>query len=260
MANGIAGREEFSRLRMLFGAAALERLAAARVAVFGIGGVGGYCVEALVRSGVGALELVDGDTVSPSNLNRQIIALRSTLGMNKTDAAAERAADINPDCRVGRHNVFWLPGTSPGFDLAGCDYIVDCVDTVSAKIGLVLAARDAGVPVISCMGMGNKTDPTMIRITDIYKTSVDPLAKVMRGRLKRLGVKKLKVAFSPEEPLVPLEAAADGGNKRAAPGSTAFVPSAAGLAIAGEVIKDIIGSDAKRGNEIQISDMEDEPE
>ena len=232
----------FSRARMLLGDEAMDKLASARVAVFGVGGVGGYCVEALARSGVGALELVDGDTVSESNLNRQIIALRSTVGKYKTDVFADRIADINPGCRVGRHSVFWLPGEPLGFDISGCDYIVDCVDTVTAKIGLICAAKDAGVPVISCMGMGNKTDPTRICVIDIYKTSVDPLAKVMRYKLKRLGIKKLKVVFSPEEPLTPLMPAGGGGSRRAVPGSLAFVPSAAGLIMASEIVKDLTGS------------------
>ena len=234
---------QFSREIMLFGEEALERLKSARVAVFGVGGVGGFCVEALVRSGVGALELVDGDTVAESNLNRQIIALRSTIGMPKADVAAQRAADINPECRVTAHSVFWLPGEPLGFGFGECDYIADCVDTVAAKIGLITAAKEAGVPVISCMGMGCKTDPTLIRVGDRYKTSVDPLAKVMRQKLRQAGVDSLKVVWSPEEPLKPIGGYISDGSRRSVPGSTAFVPSAAGLVMAGEIVKDLTGFD-----------------
>ena len=242
---------QFSREEMLFGPDALKSLKAAKVAVFGVGGVGGYCAEALARSGVGALEIVDGDNIALSNLNRQIIALRSTVGMPKAGTAARRIADINPDCRAEAHDIFWLPGLDPGFRIEDCDYIADCVDTVAAKIGLILAACEAGVPVISCMGMGNKLDPTMIRVGDIYKTSVDPLAKVIRLKLRQEGVKKLKVVWSPEEPLKPLEGyCADGGGRRGVPGSTAFVPSAAGLIMAGEIVKDIIGYSRKTNTDI----------
>ena len=228
---------------MLLGAAAMDKLSRSRVAVFGLGGVGGYAVEALVRSGVGALELVDSDAVALTNLNRQILATEATLGMDKADAAAARAVSINPACRVRTYKMFWLPGES-GFDFTGCDYVVDAVDTVAAKLGIVLAARAANVPVISAMGTGNKLDPTLLRVSDVYETSVCPLARVMRKELRRRGVDHLKVVWSPEEPRAPEEPADETPpeGRRSIPGSSAFVPAAAGLILAAEVVRDLIGN------------------
>lgn len=230
----------FARTRLLLGQDGLDRLAAARVAVFGIGGVGGYAVEALARSGVGALDLVDSDTVDATNLNRQIIATVDAIGRSKVEVAAERVASINPSCVVRAHQCFFLPETADQFDFAAFDYVVDAVDTVSAKIALVEAAFAAGVPIVSSMGAGNKLDPTAFRVADIYETSVDPLARVMRRELRRRGIPSLKVVYSTEPPLVPADddmAVKDG--TRPAPGSVAFVPSVAGLILGGEVVKDL---------------------
>lgn len=216
----------FARTRLLLGQDGLDRLAAARVAVFGIGGVGGYAVEALARSGVGALDLVDSDTVDPTNLNRQIIATMGAIGRPKTQVAAERVASINPSCIVRPRQCFFLPETADQFDFAAFDYVIDAVDTVSAKIALVEAAFAAGVPIVSSMGAGNKLDPTAFRVADIYETSVDPLARVMRRELRRRGIPSLKVVYSTEPPLVPADddmAVKDGTHP--APGSVAFVPS-----------------------------------
>ena len=232
---------EFARTRLLLGAEALARLAACRVAVFGVGGVGGYAVEALARSGVGALDLIDNDTVAESNLNRQIIALHSTIGQYKVDVAAARVRDINPDCRVTAHRVFFLPETQAQFDFSAYDYVVDAIDTVKGKLALVEQARSAGVPIICSMGAGNKLDPTAFRVADIYATSVCPLARVMRTECRRRGIDRLKVVYSTEPPLRPLEKADEPGSpRRATPGSVAFVPSAAGLVLASEVIRDLI--------------------
>lgn len=230
----------FARTRLLLGQDGLDRLAAARVAVFGIGGVGGYAVEALARSGVGALDLVDSDTVDPTNLNRQIIATMGAIGRPKTQVTAERVASINPSCIVRPRQCFFLPETVDQFDFATFDYVIDAVDTVSAKIALVEAAFAAGVPIVSSMGAGNKLDPTAFRVADIYETSVDPLARVMRRELRRRGIPSLKVVYSTEPPLVPADddmAVKDG--TRPAPGSVAFVPSVAGLILGGEVVKDL---------------------
>ena len=230
--------DQFSRTALLLGEAAMERLRTARVAVFGIGGVGGYAVEALARSGVGTLDLIDSDTVSLTNLNRQIIALHSTLGMPKTEAAAARIHDIAPETAVNIHNCFYLPETAAQFDFSQYDYVIDAIDTVKGKIEIVMQANAAGVPVISSMGAGNKLDPTAFRVADIYKTKVCPLARVMRYELKKRGIQRLKVVYSEEAPLTP--AATDEiTGKRTVPGSTAFVPSVAGLILAGEVIKDL---------------------
>jgi len=226
-------KEEFSRTERLLGNAAMERLKNARVAVFGVGGVGGYVAEALARSGVGALDLIDSDTVNLSNINRQIIALHSTVGQFKVDVMKERIADINPDCRVTVHRCFYLPENKDAFDFAQYTYVVDAVDTVTAKIQLVLQAQEAGVQIISSMGAGNKLNPAEFEVADIYKTSVCPLAKVMRRELKQRGVKMLKVVYSREEAIKPF---GDGTT----PASAAFVPSVAGLIIASEVVKDII--------------------
>ncbi|MDO5132412.1 MAG: tRNA threonylcarbamoyladenosine dehydratase [Eubacteriales bacterium] len=302
---GSAEVERFSRSRMLLGGEAMERLSAARVAVFGIGGVGGYVVEALARSGVGALDLIDNDRVALSNLNRQIIATMDTIGRDKVEVMAERVRSINPSVRVTTHKCFYLPETADRFDFTDYDYVVDAIDTVTGKIQLVLQAKAAGVPIISAMGAGNKLDPTRFAVADIYETRVDPLARVMRRELKKRGVSSLKVVYSTEKPLAPApegaaaeegaaprlslapdtislpedaaaeESAAplpeeyradgqyqketcapDAGNekaeydagtsrRRAVPGSLAFVPSVAGLIIAGEVVRDLAGPGIK---------------
>lgn len=227
---------EFSRTELIFGEEAMERLSRARVAVFGIGGVGGYAAEALARSGIGALDIIDSDKVSLSNINRQIIALHSTVGEYKADAAEKRILDINPNIKLRKYNVFITKENSDEFDFSEYDYIVDAIDTVSGKIELVMKAEDSGTPIISSMGAGNKLDPTMFEIADIYKTSVCPLARVMRTELKKRGIKKLKCVYSKEQPITVQE---EYDGKKRIPGSCAFVPSVAGLIIAGEVIKDI---------------------
>lgn len=239
---------QFSRTELLLGKEAMKRLAAARVAVFGVGGVGGYVVEALVRSGIGAIDLVDNDKVCLTNLNRQIIATQKTIGQYKTEVMKERILEINPDCKVVTHQCFYLPETRAQFDFSKYDYVVDAIDTVTGKIELVMQAQECNTPIISSMGAGNKMDPTRFEVADIYKTSVCPLAKVMRRELKKRGVKTLKVVYSKEEAITPiLETEKDweeenaGSRKRALPGSNAFVPSVAGLIIAGEVIKDLAG-------------------
>lgn len=229
---------QFSRTALLIGKEGVEKLKNSRVAVFGVGGVGGYVVEALARSGVGALELIDKDTVSTSNINRQIIALHSTVGRLKTEVMAERVKDINPDCKVSVRNLFYLPETAEEFDFSSYDYVVDAIDTVSGKIALIEQAKKANVPVISSMGAGNKLDATAFEVADITKTSVCPLARVMRRELKKRGIEHLKVVYSKEEPLP--SALTDEESGKAIPGSIAFVPSVVGLIIAGEVIKDLI--------------------
>ncbi|MDE7246418.1 MAG: tRNA threonylcarbamoyladenosine dehydratase [Lachnospiraceae bacterium] len=222
--------EEFSRTEILLGKKAMERLARSRVAVFGVGGVGGYVCEALARSGVGALDLIDKDKVALSNLNRQIIATQMTVGRYKTDVMRERILDINPEAQVCVHPCFFLPENADGFPFSEYDYVVDAVDTVTAKIELVLRAQANGVPVISSMGAGNKLDASAFRVADIYETKVCPLARVMRRELKKRNVAHLKVVYSQEEPLKPTADQV---------GSVAFVPSVAGLIIAGEVVKDL---------------------
>ena len=233
-----------SRTEGLLGREAMERLRNARVAVFGIGGVGGYATEALVRSGIGHLELVDHDTVSLTNLNRQIVALHSTLGKYKVDVMKERAWDINPKVEVIVHKCFYLPETAEQFDFSKYDYVVDCIDTVTGKLQLIEAAKTANVPVISSMGAGNKLDPTAFEVADISKTSVCPLAKVMRRELKKRNIKNVKVVYSKEEPVAAkISSDTEGGQtkvRKSTPGSLAFVPSVAGLILAGEVIKDLI--------------------
>ena len=234
--------DRFSRTRILLGAPALEKLVRSRVAVFGVGGVGGYTVEALARSGIGSLDLIDNDTVSLTNINRQIIALQSTVGRLKTEVAAERARDINPDIKVCTHEIFYSPDTSGSINLSQFDYIVDAIDSVSGKIELAVQAKAAGVPIISSMGAGNKLDPTAFEVSDIFKTSVCPLARVMRYELKKRGIKRLKVVYSKETPLTPIadeEVLTECKGRRSVPGSTAFVPSVVGLIIASEVIKDL---------------------
>ena len=246
-------QDQFSRTRLLFGPEGMEKLKNSHVAVFGIGGVGGYTVEALARSGIGALDLVDDDKVCLTNVNRQLYATRSTVGRYKVDVAEERIRDINPDCRVRAWKTFYMPDTQDQFDFTEYDYIVDAIDTVKGKLTLIEAAKAAGTPVISCMGAGNKTDPTAFRVADIYKTSVCPLARVMRTECKKRGISHLKVVYSTELPIHPPEEEKSGGpdeyipetrqgstTRKDIPGSTAFVPSVAGLIIAGEVVKDLL--------------------
>ena len=229
---------------MLFGAEAMAGLARSRVAVFGLGGVGGYVVEALARSGVGALDLIDSDTVSRTNLNRQIIAAADTMGMFKTDAAEARIKSINPGCVVRKSTSFFLPENAGEFDFAAYDYVADAIDTVTGKIGLILAAQAAGTPVISAMGTGNKVDPSLLRVSDISETRVCPLARVMRRELKKRGVKHLKVVWSPEKPMEPGESTeAPPEGRRAIPGSTAFVPAAAGLLMASVIVRDLTAAE-----------------
>ncbi len=236
----------FSRTQLLLGARACETLSQAHVCVFGLGGVGGYTVEALVRAGVGNLDIVDDDVVELSNLNRQIIATRDVLDQPKVQVAAKRIASINPACQVTTHQCFYVPEKRSSFDFSQYDYIVDAIDTVSAKIDLVLAAQEAGVPIISAMGAGNKLDPTRLEVADIYDTSVCRLAKVMRKELRSRGVKALKCVYSQEEPIkISAEDAAAAGlplEDKIPPGSVSFVPSIAGLILAGEVIKDLIAA------------------
>ena len=239
---------QFSRTALLVGQGAIEKLQACRVAIFGIGGVGGYVAEALARSGVGCFDLIDNDTVALTNLNRQIIATHDTIGQPKVQVMAERIHAINPEAVVHVHQCFFLPENAHEFDFAQYDYVVDAVDTVAAKIAIIMAAKAANVPVISSMGAGNKMDPGKFQVADIFKTSVDPLARVMRQEMKKRGVKKLKVVYSTELPLTPVdelegECQAEAPQRRALPGSTAFTPSAAGLLLASEVVKDLIGWD-----------------
>lgn len=240
---------QFSRTALLFGEAAIEKLQGSRVAVFGIGGVGGYTVEALARSGIGTFDLIDSDTVAISNLNRQIIATYDTIDKFKVDAMAERIHSINPKAVINVHKCFFLPENEDQFDFTSYDYVVDAVDTVTAKIAIIMKAKAANVPVISSMGAGNKVNPAMFEVADIYQTSVCPLARVMRQAMKKRGVKKLKVVYSKELPITPIttdEPAPESTDtqhvkQRATPGSNAFTPSVAGLIIASEVIKDLIG-------------------
>ena len=244
-------KEQFSRTGLLIGEEAIECLQKARVAVFGIGGVGGYVVEALARSGVGAFDLIDNDIVCESNINRQIIATYESLGQEKVEVMRKRILSINPDAKVNIYPCFFLPENASQFDFAQYTYVVDAVDTVTAKIEIIMRAKEARVPVISCMGAGNKLDPTKFQVTDIYKTTMCPLAKVMRRELKKRGVEKLKVVYSTEVAIKPLVDSGEGevksrndlqagGARRSTPGSIAFVPSVAGLIAAGEVVKDII--------------------
>ena len=238
-------KEQFLRTAMLLGEEAVARLQKARVAVFGIGGVGGYTVEALARAGIGQLDLIDNDDVSRSNINRQLLATHSTVGMAKVEAARARILDINPDCIVRTHQVFYTPETADRFDFKDYDYIVDAIDTVTGKLALVERAAEAGTPIICCMGTGNKLDASAFQVADISKTSMCPLARIMRKELGKRGIRHLKVVYSQEEALSPTgweeEAAALG--KRQIPGSVSFVPGAAGLILAGEVIRDIARND-----------------
>ena len=247
---------QFSRTQLLLGQDGMDRLANARVAVFGVGGVGGFTVEALARSGVGTIDLIDDDKVCLTNINRQIIALRSTVGKYKVDVAAERLRDINQNIQINTYKTFYMPDTAHQFDFSRYDYVVDAIDTITGKLELVMQAHKAGTPIICSMGAGNKLDPTAFRVADIYKTSVDPLARVMRHELRKRGIKKLKVVYSEEPPMRPVDdmasscrtncicppgAARKCTERRDIPGSNAFVPSVVGLIIAGEVIKDLSG-------------------
>ena len=247
---------QFSRTELLFGKEAMQKLASARVAVFGIGGVGGFTAEALARSGVGAIDLIDDDKVCLTNINRQIIALRSTVGKYKVDVAKERLKGINPDIKINTYKTFYTPETADLFDFTQYDYVVDAIDTVTGKIELAVNAQKSGTPIISSMGAGNKLNPEKFEVADIYETSVCPLARVMRRELKSRGIKRLKVVYSKEKALTPIDDMATSCKencicppgtqrkctaRRQVPGSTAFVPSVAGLIIAGEVIKDITG-------------------
>lgn len=235
--------EEFSRSELLFGDEAMKKLASSRVAVFGVGGVGGYAVEALARTGIGTIDIIDNDTVALSNINRQIIALHSTVGQYKVDVAEKRIHDINPECTVNAYKTFFMPDTSEQFDFSQYDYVIDAIDTVTGKIEIITKAKALGVPVISSMGAGNKTDPTAFEVSDIFKTSVCPLAKVMRLEMKKRGIKKLKVVYSKEVPIKPVQKDTQSESspfRRATPSSCAFVPSVVGLIIAGEVIKDLL--------------------
>lgn len=234
--------DQFERLRLLIGDEGLNKLKSSRVAVFGLGGVGGHLAEALVRSGIGAIDLIDDDTVSLTNLNRQAVAYHSTLGMAKTEAAKIKLLDINPECKITVHNKFFTPESSSDFDFSAYDYVADAIDTVSGKIELARLAQEYSVKAISSMGAGNKLDPTKFEVADIYKTDTCPLAKVMRHELKKRGIKHLKVVYSREPAIKPLQSNENGGThqKRQTPGSAAFVPSVVGLIMAGEIIKDIV--------------------
>lgn len=240
---------QFARTRLTFGKENMEKLHKARVIVFGIGGVGSYAVEALVRSGIGAIDIVDDDKICLSNLNRQLYALHSTIGKDKVDVAEERIRDINPDCKVTKWKTFFMPDTADQFDFSKYDYIVDCIDTVKGKLEIIARAKALKKPVISCMGAGNKVDPTKLKVADITRTSVCPLARVMRNELKKRRIKRLKVVFSTESAIPPKEDGANfedtpgserkGAPKKQTPGSNAFVPPAAGMMIAAEVVKDL---------------------
>ena len=236
--------EIFGRTELLIGKKAMEKLAASRVCVFGVGGVGSYVVEALARTGIGSIDVVDNDKVVSSNINRQIIALNSTVGMDKVDVIRKRILDINPDCNVNAIKSFYLPENSVDFDFSVYDYVVDAIDTVTAKIDIIVRCKELGTPVISSMGTGFKLDPTKVEVTDIYKTMTDPLARAMRRELKSRGIQDLKVVYSSEAPVKPEQVDSDyeedgAGRRRGTTASIAFVPSVAGLIIASEVIKDL---------------------
>lgn len=252
--------DRFQRTAMLMGESSLDRLSNVRVAVFGVGGVGGYAVEVLARSGVGHIDLVDNDTVDITNINRQIVALTSTIGLPKVEVARDRIKDINPDCVVRTHQMFYLPETAEQICLNDYDYVVDCIDTITAKINLALRCHEAGVPIISSMGAANKLDATAFRVADISQTSMDPIAKIMRKKLRRMGMEHLKVVFSTEQPIRQATDGGDNGNNDSAtvatsegetaprtarplPASNAFVPAAAGIVIGGEVVKDLTMTD-----------------
>lgn len=237
--------QKFLRTEMLLGKDAVEKLKNSRVAIFGIGGVGGYALEALVRAGIGEIDIIDSDDVAISNINRQILATTKTVGQKKVDVAEARAKEINPDIKINKYPIFYLPETANLFDFANYDYIIDAIDTVSGKMELVKRANEVGTPIICSMGTGNKLDPSAFEVADIYKTSVCPLAKVMRGLCKKAGIKHLKVVYSKELPLTPHEI--DGAEKkgtfgRTSPASCSFVPPVAGFILAGEVVKDLINT------------------
>ena len=232
---------QFSRTELVLGKENIEKLKKARIAIFGLGGVGGYVVEALARSGVSNFDLIDNDTVSITNINRQIIATLDTVGKYKVDVMEERILSINKDANIKKYQCFYLPENSNQFDFSQYDYVIDAIDTVTAKIDIIVKCNELNVPIISSMGTGNKINPLMLEVTDIYKTSVCPLAKVMRYELKRRGIKKLKVIYSKENPIKIDQSKVEEESKKNIPGSTSFVPSVAGLIIASEVIKDITG-------------------
>jgi len=238
--------DQFERTELLIGKEAVTKLHKKRVAVFGVGGVGGYVCEGLVRSGIGSFDIVDSDVVSGSNINRQIIALHSTIGRYKVDVMKERMLDINPDAKVNVYRCFYLPENADQFDFSSYDYVIDCVDTVTAKISIIMRAKEANVPVISAMGAGNKLDPSRFKVADIYDTSICPLCRVMRREMKRRNIDSLKVVYSDEEPIKPdyseLYNVKEGGElpRKLPPGSSAFSPSACGLVIASEVIRDLL--------------------
>lgn len=239
-------REALARTEILMGAEAIERLGRAKVAVFGVGGVGGFAVEALARSGIGEIDLFDPDCVSISNINRQLIAMMSTIGTPKVEVMQKRILDINPDAVVHTYQIFYLPENAKDYELSRYDYVVDAVDTVTAKLELAVRAQEAGVPIIACMGTGNKRNPTMLEVADIYQTSVCPLAKVMRRECRKRGIRQLKVVYSKEEPMIPQDKKGlaeewESGTRRAIPGSVSFVPSVAGMILAGEVITELSG-------------------
>ena len=236
--------DQYSRTRLLLGQEGMEKLRAARVILFGLGGVGGYTAEALARSGIGQIDLVDDDTVSLTNLNRQLLATHSTVGQYKVDVAARRIRDIDPTIAVNTYKTFYLPETAEQFDLSGYDYVIDAIDTVTGKLALIAQAKAAGTEVISCMGTGNKLDPTAFRVADISKTSGCALARIMRKECAKRGIKGVKVVYSEELPMEPMEIGEtepqrEGSSRRSTPGSTAFVPAVAGLIMAGEVVKDL---------------------
>jgi tRNA A37 threonylcarbamoyladenosine dehydratase len=235
--------DRFARTRLLIGDEGVDRLKRARVAVFGLGGVGSYVAEALARSGVGTLDLIDDDCIALSNLNRVVYADQTNVGMRKTDVVKARIASICPDTVVNAHNCFYLPETADRFDFSQYDYVADAIDTVTGKLQLAVQAKEANVPIISCMGTGNKLDPTAFEVADVAKTSVCPLARVMRRELRKRGIDHLKVVYSKEPPIAPEEAEPEGGahQKRQTPGSCAFVPPVAGLIMAGEIVRDLIG-------------------
>ncbi len=224
---------------MLIGSDAVKKLGKSRVAVFGLGGVGGYVVEALARSGVGALDIIDSDRVAPSNINRQIIATKDTIGEKKTEVMKKRILSINPECSVTPYDIFYLPSTKDIFDFTSYDYVVDAIDTVTGKLQLIEEAERSHIPIISSMGAGNKLDPTLFRVADIYSTSVDPLSRIIRGECRKRGIRKLKVVYSTEKPLTP-RFEEEGATRRSTPASISFIPSVCGLIIASEVIKDLI--------------------
>lgn len=238
--------EKFIRTEMLLGTEAVEKLKKSRVAVFGIGGVGGYALEALVRAGIGEIDVIDSDEVAASNINRQILATTKTVGLKKVDVAEVRAKEINPDVKINKYPIFYLPDTAHLFDFTNYDYVIDAIDTVSSKMELVKRANEVGTPIICSMGTGNKLDPAAFEVADIYKTSVCPLAKVMRGLCKKAGIKHLKVVYSKELPTTPHEICSTeqkGNTGRTSPASCSFVPPVAGFILAGEVVKDIINKE-----------------